>query len=185
MQLSEKTLSPRNMALRQRSFRWSIGKISDTLAKFFWGADAAVIALRVLTVLQWQALSGLWTLWMDRPCKKLDRKAKKDVLTNGGECRARNKPGHCVGRCLVLFSCTSTTIFHQWHRQRGGYLWRRRSWKDFEGALQQGEPFFLGIWCRTHFPFLIQAAPEVPKLASDQAASQHKLLGGSHSTLLI
>ena len=52
MQLSEKTLSPRNMALRQRSFRWSIGKISDTLAKFFWGADAAVIALRVLTVLQ-------------------------------------------------------------------------------------------------------------------------------------
>ena len=32
---------------------------------------------------------------------------------------------------------------------------------------------------------LIQAAPEVAKLASDQAASQHKLLGGSHSTLLI
>lgn len=38
MQLSEKTSSPRNMALRQRSFRWSIGKISDSLAKFFfWG----------------------------------------------------------------------------------------------------------------------------------------------------
>lgn len=40
MQLSEKTSSPRNMALRQRSFRWSIGKISDSLAKFiFWGAE--------------------------------------------------------------------------------------------------------------------------------------------------
>ena len=43
MQLSEKTSSPRNMALRQRGFRWSIGKISDSLAKFFlvWGAECS------------------------------------------------------------------------------------------------------------------------------------------------
>lgn len=40
MQLSEKTSSPRNMALRQRSFRWSIGKILDR-AKFFWGAECS------------------------------------------------------------------------------------------------------------------------------------------------
>lgn len=108
---------------------------------------------------------------MDRPCKKLDRKAKKHVLLNGaGECRAsraRNKPGHCVGHCLAwhyflhfhhkLPPVTQAASWVSMATTKLERLWGSSSirWAVFLWAFDAAE-----LMCR-----LIQAAPEVSKLA--------------------
>lgn len=127
-------------------FAGALGRYRIAWPSFFWSGvrNAAVIALRVLTVLQWQS-----SQWVENV---VYGQAVQEVGSKGEETRPsklKTERGNVeqvepeTSQNIVLdavwlgiISFTSTTSFRQWHRQRGGYLWRWRSWKDFEGALQ-------------------------------------------------
>ena len=176
---------------------WGKGVFAGALGRYWIGPssfgvrNAAVIALRVLTVLQWQSSQWVENLVYGQAVQEVGSKGEEtrpSKRSGGMSSKSSQKQARTL--CWTLFGLA---LFPSLPPQASasdtgsvvGIYGDDEAGKTLRELFNKVSRFSLSIWCsRTHVPF-DSSSPRSIKTCSDQAASQHKLLGGSHSTLLI